>query len=126
MARADREHREQSAFFYWLELQYPRLYEHAYAVPNGGHRHRAVAGKLKAEGVKAGVLDICIDMPGNSHHGTRIEMKVAPNRPTPEQTAWIKRLSAAGYEVRVCYGFDEARQAILDIYGIPEHWRRWR
>ena len=29
-----------------------------FAVPNGGHRAKSVAGKMKAEGAKAGVPDL--------------------------------------------------------------------
>ena len=57
------EHHEQCALFAWLRLQWPDLDRVSFAIPNGGHRHKAVAGKLKAEGVKAGVPDIFIAYP---------------------------------------------------------------
>ena len=37
---------------------------YVYAVPNGGARHIRVAVKLKAEGVRRGVPDLHIMMPG--------------------------------------------------------------
>jgi hypothetical protein len=43
-----------------------------YAVPNGGFRHKAVAGKMKAQGVRAGVLDFNLDVARGGYHGLRI------------------------------------------------------
>jgi hypothetical protein len=37
---------------------------------------------------------------------------------SPEQRDWIARLGAAGYDVRVCRGWDEARRAIEDYLGM--------
>ena len=47
---------EQIAFCEWLTLK-GYLY---FAIPNGGHRHPAVAAKLKAEGATPGVPDLFI------------------------------------------------------------------
>lgn len=57
----------QVSCFEWIHLmlpQYPVL-EWIIHVPNGGKRPRGVAGKLKAMGVKKGVLDILLPMPHN-------------------------------------------------------------
>ena len=53
------EHDEQVLIFKWARLSEGRWPELAllFAIPNGGHRHKAVAAKLKAEGVRAGVPD---------------------------------------------------------------------
>jgi len=54
------EHNEQVAVFAWArwaEAQYPEL-ALLFAVPNGGARNKVTAARLKAEGVKRGVLDI--------------------------------------------------------------------
>lgn len=45
------------------------------AIPNGGERDVAVAGRLKAEGVKAGVHDILLPFPRGRYHCAWIEMK---------------------------------------------------
>lgn len=112
----------QTALFTWAALNeknYPDLRK-LYAVPNGGHRNKAVAGKLKAQGVRAGVLDIGLDVARHGYHGLRIEMK----RPkTPTQTAGVlsdaqeKRiddLRADGYFVIVCYTWEEASATLVD------------
>lgn len=56
-------------------------------IPNGGQRDKAVAAKLKTEGVKAGVPDLCLPVPRGKYHGLYIEMKATGGRPSREQTA---------------------------------------
>ena len=53
---------EQVALFGWAEYNeayYPEL-RLLYAIPNGGHRHKAMSAELKAEGVKPGVPNLCL------------------------------------------------------------------
>lgn len=133
------EHDEQTALFTWaayMENQIPQL-KSLFAIPNGGHRHKAVAAKLKAEGVKAGVPDIFLAVPmvrnkkitndvngllewGEWISGLFIEMKAGKNKTTESQDEWIERLSKAGYRVAVCYGFEEAKREILDYLEVKE------
>lgn len=112
------EHQEQAALMRWAEYQSKKLPELAllFAIPNGGARHPAVAGKLKAEGVKAGVPDLFLPVPRNvqgiAFNGLFIEMKAGRNKPTPPQVQWIMRLSQHGYRVAVCWGWEAAREVI--------------
>jgi hypothetical protein len=85
-----------------------------FAIPNGGQRHPAVAAKLKAEGVKAGVPDIFLAWPSGNYHGLFVEMKVGKNKPSKLQEEWIAGLFAAGYACVVCYGFEAAKLAVCD------------
>ncbi|RJX19015.1 MAG: VRR-NUC domain-containing protein [Desulforudis sp.] len=113
------EHREQRALMAWAgwhEYGRPEL-RLLFAIPNGGHRHPAVAGKLKAEGVKAGVPDLCLPVPKNGYHGLFIEMKAPDGRATPSQKAWQRLLTAYGYRAEVCHGFEAARKVIEDYLG---------
>lgn len=109
------EHHEQRTLFTWEALnryKYPQL-ANMFAIPNGGWRHKATAAKLKAEGVKPGVCDVFLAWPAKGFHGLFIEMKrLVGGRLSDEQKAWSERLLAAGYQVRVCKGFEEAKQAI--------------
>ncbi len=110
------EHEEQVNLFAWakyMENQIPEL-KSIFHIPNGGHRHKAVAAKMKAEGVKAGVPDIFLACPRDGYHGLFIEMKAGKNRTTKNQNEWIQRLLGAGYMVVVCYGWEAAKQEILD------------
>jgi VRR-NUC domain len=127
---ADREHQEQKSFFGWAQIvvkgdvpgiHIPEL-RYAYAVPNGGKRHIGTASKMKLEGVKKGVPDICIPIPRNGYPGQYIEMKDPKKRPKPRgrQVEWINELRRLGYQVDVCYGCREAQIAFLKYYYGPE------
>jgi hypothetical protein len=114
------EHEEQVALFQWAEGSGIPELELMTAIPNGGYRHPATAALLKAEGVQAGYPDILIDVARGGYHGYRLELKRSDhsNHPTPEQKAWIERLRAQGYRVDVCYGCEEAIDAILMYLGM--------
>ena len=104
------EHTEQVALFEWaawLELQRPEL-GLLFAIPNGGHRHKAVAARMKAEGVKAGVPDIFLPVPRGDYAGLFVELKVGKNKPTPAQVEWHALLIEQGYKVVVCWGWQAA------------------
>lgn len=95
------EHFTQRAYFDWARLD--PVARCAFAIPNGGHRSKATAVKLKAEGVRAGVLDICLPKPSGDSHGLWIEFKFGSNKPSPEQMLEIDRLVQDGYTVAVAW-----------------------
>lgn len=113
------EHESQVAFFTRVRLDPRTKHLPIFAIPNGGARHIAVARKLKAEGVKAGVPDIFVAVPGQRLRdlppcGLFIEMKRRPNKLTPEQVGWLTLLNRIGYNVATCYSADEAWNALSD------------
>ena len=108
------EHDEQVALFEWAayaQNQHPAL-RLMFAIPNGGHRHKAVAAKLKAEGVKAGVLDVFLPVSRGGYHGLWVEMKFKKNKPSPEQKQWLDDLDKEGFLAVVCWSFYEAKDAV--------------
>ena len=111
----NREHQEQCALFNWAKLNENATPELAllYANPMGGKRPIQTAIKMKKEGAKAGVPDITLPVPVGKYHGLYIEMKWGRNKPTENQQWWLDRLAEQGYAVLVCYGFEDARDAIL-------------
>lgn len=99
----------------WAKRQvnvYPELVR-LFHVPNGGQRHAAVAAKLRGQGVKPGVPDLCLPVPRFGCHGLWIEMKTQDGRVSAPQKDWIAFLRSAGYRVEVCRSFDEARDVLL-------------
>lgn len=110
------EHEHQVAVFRWAAYNKKRLPELGllHAIPNGGKRHIITAMKLKAEGVQAGVPDLCLPVPKGIHAGLYIEMKANKGRLSPEQKAWCERLMVYGHRVEVCYGWQQATQVIED------------
>ena len=108
------EHDEQVALFTWAGYnlnKYPCL-EFMYAIPNGGKRHINVAKKLKAEGVKAGVLDVFLPEPVGKYHGLYIEMKYGYNKMSDNQKNFAKMAQEKGYAVGLCYDWESAADLI--------------
>lgn len=134
LAKAGSEHAQQCALFCWAALpeqqtRYPQL-KWMFAIPNGGSRGdnplraRKIGGELKAEGVKAGVLDIFLPVAMEREqysdqwmHGLFIEMKVKSNKPSKEQTEFANAMKYAGYEIALCYSWLEAVAAIERYLG---------
>jgi hypothetical protein len=98
----------------YLRMQYPSvLWTHS---PNGGRRNPREGARFKRMGVLKGVSDFLIfesNMP--NVRGVAIELKVKPNKPTPEQLEFINRLKSLKWEAHVCYSFEEAK-IIIDKY----------
>lgn len=118
-ARREHERIQQVSLFKWArenEARLPAL-KMMFAVPNGGLRHKATAGKLKAEGVKAGVPDVFLAAPRGGKHGLFIEMKAGDNTASEPQIDWMAELNLQGYAVAVCYSCDEARRTVEDYLG---------
>lgn len=104
------EHAEQVTLFRMAKYhakRWPEL-DLMFAIPNGGDRHPAVAGKLKAEGVKAGVPDIFLPVPRGGWSGLFIELKTRGGRATQTQREWLDALHLQGYLSVICKGADEA------------------
>lgn len=126
LAKCGSEHAHQTALFCWAalpetkELLGPEI-DLMFAIPNGGLRSKRVAANLKAEGVKAGILDIFLPVPRGEYHGLFIEMKIAPNKITPEQALFGQRVTAQGYRCCLCYSWYEAKMAILSYFGKSEN-----
>ena len=116
LAAKPSEHMQQVALFVWardVQWIYPCL-EFMYAVPNGGFRNPAEAGRFKAEGVKAGVPDICLPFPNKGYHGLYLEAKKKGGRVSPEQKRFIQYLESQNYWVEVAFGYCQMRQSILN------------
>jgi hypothetical protein len=108
---------EQTCLFRWADYQsgaYPVLRK-MYHIPNGGKRGKAEAARFKAQGVKAGVPDICLPVARGGCHGLYIELKrVQGSKTTPEQTDWMDALAEEGYMVALCKGWEEAARVIME------------
>jgi hypothetical protein len=110
----DREGQEQAALMTELRIRMPEVADLIYHVPNGGHRVKAVAAKLKAQGVKAGIPDLVLPMARGGFFGLYIEFKATPPNDaaiSSSQHERIRKLNAQGYLAVVCRGhFDTMEQ----------------
>jgi hypothetical protein len=134
------EHDHQVLVFDWKtlhETREPRLRK-MHAIPNGGHRHKAVAAKMKAEGTLAGIPDIHLPYPAPNNTGVQntitmlgiplwlglyIELKKLKcdggKEPTAAQLDFLDYADLVGYKTAVCYGYQEAIAAIKEYLGMP-------
>lgn len=111
------EHEEQVALMRLVEIHKGRWPELGmlFSIPNGGDRNPIVGKKLKAEGVRKGVPDLCLCLPRGGYHGLFIEMKRQKGGAvSPEQKAWIAALNALGYRAEVCKGAAAAWEVISE------------
>jgi hypothetical protein len=106
----DSEHVEQRNFVAWFRQAHRGV--RIFAIPNGGQRSLSVAGRLKAEGVVAGVPDLYVP-----EWRLWVEMKRSTGgRLSKTQIDWIDYLTTVcGDDVVVGAGFDDAREKILEI-----------
>lgn len=108
---------EQRVLMSWADLEAQRHHPELnwlFHVPNGGLRNKATAGKLRAEGVKSGVPDVCLPVARGGWHGLYIELKRRKGgRLSDEQREWIGFLESQGYRVCVCAGWEAARDCLL-------------
>lgn len=108
--KGDPEHLEQVDFFRRirelaaLDASYLIAARRTFAIPNGGGRSKREAGRLKAEGVTAGVSDIFCSVAHGGWHGLYIEMKSLTGYASREQGAWITESIELGYEAATCRG----------------------
>ncbi|MCL2775039.1 MAG: VRR-NUC domain-containing protein [Oscillospiraceae bacterium] len=124
------EHDDQVTLFRWAYYstgKYPELKLLA-AIPNGGKRDGRTGAILKAEGVKPGIPDIILPVARGGYHGLFIELKRADLRPSKEkimsdyrkgglsiyQSEWLNALRTQGYQAGPAYGFEDAKNIILD------------
>lgn len=111
------EHQIQVQLFRWWHISASEdKHDLLFAIPNGGARNAITGAMLKSEGVKRGVPDMFLALPIHGKHGLWIELKTEKGRLTSEQVHMCQKLSEQGYAVRTCYGFDEARRAIIDYF----------
>ena len=88
-----------------------------------GQWYSVEGAELKRMGVKKGFPDIMIfDRCGHDENdeyiaGFAIELKVHPNKPSPEQLDWLKRLGAVGWKTGVYYSLDHVINDINDYLG---------
>ena len=114
------EHNIQCACVRWFNYQWPEYRGLLFAVPNGGARSKATAGKLKAEGVVAGVADLILLVPFLQEcvqyfNGLCIEMKTSKGKQSQEQKDWECKVRGQGYEYRVIRSLDEFIE-VVDSY----------
>jgi hypothetical protein len=109
MERIPTEHEEQRELVKWFRQTHQGI--RIFAIPNGGARSMATAGRLKAEGVIRGVPDLfCPEWL------LWIEMKRQKGGAvSAEQKDWHEYLKNIGHRVLVCKGAEDAKAQISQL-----------
>jgi hypothetical protein len=113
------EHEIQVSFFDWLRVELPEIYKSAFAIPNGGYRTKSGALRLKREGVKPGVPDVCIAMPSEEFNGLWLEFKRPGGTLSESQKIMISRLRICGYKVEVVNSLKIAQECVNNYLNYP-------
>ena len=113
---APRESVEQKTLMQWARFNsaaHPEL-RLLYHVPNEGLRSYRTGSELKAQGMKAGVPDICLPVARGGYHSLYIELKRRKGgKVSEQQQEWLEMLNKAGNKAIVCKGWEEAAEAIV-------------
>ena len=118
------EHQQQASVINWANAQiaeYPCL-EFLFAIPNAGAGNQSgQAGKMKAEGVKPGVPDLCLPYPRGVWHGLYIEMKRELGTIAPAQLRWHEWLRQQDYYIATAYGEEIAKMILTQYIRLPPY-----
>lgn len=116
LAASGSESGHQQALLCWCQqnlTKYPDL-KWLTAIPNGGYRDKITSAKLKAEGVKAGVPDLCLPVKRGMYAALWLEMKKPQvGKVSKEQNEWIDHLRSQNHAVYVCFGWQDARDTLI-------------
>ncbi|MGY2987670.1 VRR-NUC domain-containing protein [Bradyrhizobium sp. USDA 4508] len=110
--REPSEHKLQSQVIDLIDIgkTHPDIY--AFAIPNAGRRGFKTAAKMKAEGLRAGVADVCIMLPES--RAAWLEMKKRKGgRQSDEQKGFEARCKRLGHPYALARTLDEAIAALI-------------
>jgi|TARA_A100001391_G_scaffold72663_1_gene46522 hypothetical protein len=116
----------QEALFKWAAISNIPELELMHHIPNGGHRNKRTAARLKAQGVKSGVPDVFLPVARGGFHGLYIEMKKpkdaksSAGKATANQLRWQTKLNDNGYMAVICVGWEAAKDTIIAYLNCEE------
>lgn len=117
--RGGPEEQQQTLFFEYCRARATTSNHPAYHLPFhiGNERKASIQRRvaMKRAGVRKGVPDICVPVANDKFNALFIEMKVHPNKVSPEQAEYLRALNACGNYAVVAWTGNEAID-ILEAY----------
>lgn len=113
---------EQIALVDWIQYK-PKIKEYLIAIRNEGKRSRQEGHNAKLMGLRPGASDLFFAYPAQGKPGLWIELKVpsrngkAAGKPSKEQIQFLEIMHTVGYATKICYGWQEAANTILEYLG---------
>ena len=120
------EHEEQCAVIDWADghiEQAPPL-EWLYAIINGiplagnATQRAKIINYMKAEGMKPGVVDLCLPAARHDYHGFYLEMKIKGGKVSEGQAEFLAYLETENYLGVVCFSALEAVEQLKWYLGV--------
>lgn len=108
------EHKMQCACVKWFRLEYPKLKDMLFAVPNAARRSARNGEYMKDEGMLPGVADLILLKSNRFYGALCVEMKKPDKYQRPVQKEWQKECEAAGNKYVVCRSLDEFMKVVTD------------
>ena len=113
------EEADQIALFQWRRLMVPKYPElrWLHASLNGVPLSPALAVKMRALGMTAGIADVFLPVARGGYLGLYIEMKRAKGVPSDlsdDQRDFLRFAAGQGYRAEWCKGWEAAKNLILD------------
>ena len=119
--RVPLEAQEQDRLFRWaayMEFAAPEL-ALMYHIPNEGRRSRSTGRRMRSQGLRRGVPDICLPVARKGFHALYIELKRTKGGTVSDyQRGWIAALEDAGNKAVVCKGWNAAADVIEEYLGL--------
>ena len=111
--RKSEEHKLQVKLLGVIELEktHPDIY--AFAIPNAGRRSLRTGAKMKAEGLRSGVGDLCIMLP--EAKTAWLELKARKGVQSTSQKGFGARCARLGHPYAVAYTMEEAVTALRNM-----------
>jgi hypothetical protein len=112
--RGDEEHKLQVMVVDYLTLTAKKdIYW--FAIPNAGLRTLRMGARMKREGLRSGIADLAIMLPGGRM--AWLEMKTKTGRQSVEQKNFQQICLALGHPYAIARSFEEAEK-ILKLWGV--------
>jgi hypothetical protein len=136
-AKVRTEHEEQTILMGWVYLTTAmqtdiikkNVLRWTHAIPNGFYRSPAARAKGQREGVKSGILDICVPAPelklgvrnSGGYNGLYIELKRKGEKARPTQVEFMDYLELVHYRSSLCFTWMDAAKVIVDHLDLTEY-----
>lgn len=103
---------EQRQLIQWCRTD-PRL-QFLFHIPNENTAGIKWGIRNRQLGVKSGVPDLMLPIPAKGYHGLFVEMKTAHGKLSENQKKWLSALEIFGYRAVVAYGWQDAKNKIVE------------
>lgn len=107
---------EAKSLIQWAHLT-PIVRDYLIHIPNEGKRSARAGRRLNQEGLVKGVSDYFLAYPNGGYSGFWLELKRKNGTHlslTKEQYLWLYKMHVIGYKSVIAYGWEDAKDKILE------------